>query len=68
MCGGGAAPADGDEGDAALVDTSEFGIVGGACNRSRANAGVASEVTPIFDEAEDLGERIATEKIGVCAA
>ena len=67
MRDGGGAPADGDEGDVALVDTSEFGIVGVLAIEAQPMRTWPLRM-PKFDEAEDLDERIATEKFGVCAA
>ena len=49
-----------------LTHVSSGSLVG--LNRSRANTDVVAEIMPIFDEAEDLDELIAADKIGVCAA
>ena len=49
-----------------LTHVSSGSLVG--LNRSRANTDVVAKIMPIFDEAEDLDELIAADKIGVCAA
>jgi hypothetical protein len=67
MRDGGGAPADGDEGDVALVDTSEFGIVGVLAIEAQPMRTWPLRM-PKFDEAEDLVGLIVAAEMGVCAA
>jgi len=65
---GGAASADGDERDAALVDTGEFGIVGELGIEAEPMRIVAGDVVPKIDEAKNFTGLIVTQEIGVCVA
>jgi len=67
-CDGGAASTDGDEGDAALVDARQFGIVGELGIEAEPVRIVAGEVMPKFDEAEDFAGLVGTQEIGIGVA
>ena len=67
MRDGGAAPADSDEGDVALVDTRDFRIVGELEIEAQPMRTWPLRM-PKFDEAEDLVGLIVAAEMGVCAA